>query len=73
MKNMRKNAFEGDIEQLILDAINDRSDENITAPSHPPQAEKINKEKSAVFGTIVILVAILGGIAGLTFYFTNVM
>ena len=73
MKNMRKNAFEGDIEQLILDAINDRSDENITAPSPPPKAEKIKKENSAVFGTIVLLVAILGGIAGLTFYFTNVM
>ncbi|MBR1822941.1 MAG: hypothetical protein IJ779_01770 [Ruminococcus sp.] len=67
MRNMRKNAFEGDMEQLILDAINDRSEDPEPAPP-PDETDKMKKGKMNIFGTVLLVTAILGGIAGIAFY-----
>jgi hypothetical protein len=66
MKNMRKNTFEGDMEQFIIDAINDR-DNDI---QQPPEEEENGKEKTTILGNLLVLLAVVTGIAGLIFYFT---
>ena len=68
MKNVRKNTFEGDMEQFILDAINDRSDEEDIQPSHE---ENTGKDKTSMLGNLLIVLALVLGAAGLVFYFTH--
>lgn len=67
MKNMRKNTFEGDMEQFIIDAINDRENEEL----QPPENDETEKGQTSILGNLIILLAIVAGIAGLVFYFTT--
>ena len=64
MKNIRKNTFEGDMEQFILDAINDRENEDIELPEKDEETGK-----TPILGNLIVLIAVVIGIAGLVFYF----
>ena len=66
MKSIRKNTFEGDIEQFILDAINDRDEEEELIP---PSRNDEENGKTTILGNLLVLLAVVIGIAGLVFYF----
>jgi len=71
-KNMRKNTFEGDMEQFILDAINEMPyDTDYDIPSEEEKVTNKSKQqkKPSAFTCFLLLLAAALGIMGFGYYF----